>query len=226
MIESYTEMKNRLMQLFGIDSYQDRDLYEQHHEVDRAGDSRIWICYPGRKRRGWDYRVDIALRGEAYDPNNPITPTHLDVAFDLYRRVQCCQELSAPLRTMLSDLAKDERIDPQQYECLYRCQPHPSQAEGIEYTMLELTYIIRWITLQEEFNYPIPLYEGRKMPFKRYLEAIEAGSSDCHSIDEVIRRAQVRGGRVPINWNDLDYMGIDDLEGILLETDSVHSWNP
>ena len=82
MIESYTEMKNRLMQLFGIDSYQDRDLYEQHHEVDRAGDSRIWICYPGRKRRGWDYRVDIALRGEAYDPNNPITPTHLDVAFD------------------------------------------------------------------------------------------------------------------------------------------------
>jgi len=35
----------------------------------------------------------------------------------------------------------------------------------------QLITSIKWIVLQEDINYPIPKYEGRKMPFARYLEA-------------------------------------------------------
>lgn len=52
--------------------------------------------------------------------------------------------------------------------------------------------VVNWTTLQEEINYPQSSgrYEGRRMSFKRYAEAVLSTRADSEvSLDYVMKRA-------------------------------------
>lgn len=84
--------------------------------------------------------------------------------------------------------------------------------ENWSYNLDELANVIIWIVLQEDINYPYKRCEGRKMPFKRYLETLYCCKYKDKSIKEVIKRTLTEN-HIPKNWHDinLNYSRIDNL---------------
>jgi len=56
--------------------------------------------------------------------------------------------------------------------------------------------LIFWLTLQEDLNYPMPRYQGRKLTFQRYYEGILAKLEVCR-LDKVKVRTNNHYGGVP-----------------------------
>lgn len=81
-----------------------------------------------------------------------------------------------------------------------------------DYSLDELANVIIWIVLQEDINYPYKNCEGRKMPFKRYLETLYCCKHSDKSIEEVIKRTLVEN-YIPKNWSqvNLNYSIIENL---------------
>ena len=65
----------------------------------------------------------------------------------------------------------------------------------------QLTDLMFYIAIQEDINYPERYYQGRKMCFYRYLEAIYCKIYSNHSLKEAILRA--KANYIPKNWNDV-----------------------
>jgi hypothetical protein len=68
------------------------------------------------------------------------------------------------------------------------------------YSADELRYVISYIVLQEDINYPPPGHEGRRMPFYRYVEALmmnEVAVATSYTLDDVISRT-LSHGRPPL----------------------------
>ena len=59
-----------------------------------------------------------------------------------------------------------------------------------------------YIAIQEDINYPGERFQGRKMCFYRYLEALYCKVHSNHLIEEAIDKA-VAYGYIPRNWNDV-----------------------
>ena len=77
------------------------------------------------------------------------------------------------------------------------------QGNFYDLTIEELLKLIKWIVIQEDINYPPPKYEGRKMSFYRYLEAIYVACNDLYSLERVIKRTLSH--RRPSKWNGVIY---------------------
>ena len=153
------------------------------------------VQYPGYKAKisgnktYYDYRVDI-------EKNNIKVPlSHVNIIVDLYHKVFKEPLLKNDLLRMLENIYQEGEIDPlfktkslQDYQAINI--PSESTIKVLKkihkdinkrYNSLgnqwdleiqELYTGIVWIALQEEINYPQELgYEGRKMPFSRYIEA-------------------------------------------------------
>ncbi len=185
------------------------------------------VQYPGYKAkiRGnktyYDYRVDI-------EKNNIKVPlSHVNIIVDLYHKIFKKPLLKNDLLRMLGNIYQEGEIDPlfntkslQDYQAIN--VPSKSTIKGLEKIHKEIgkTYNsagnqwdleiqelytgIVWIALQEEINYPHELgYEGRKMPFYRYIEAVQY-SADKKPITPIIQRALVHYRR-PVPLDDVDY---------------------
>jgi hypothetical protein len=97
---------------------------------------------------------------------------------------------------------KDRRGNPKYYH---------RQGNSWDYSIDDIVHSIRWIVLQEDINYPIANgKQGRKMPFKRYYEAIYTAVNHTRSLEEVIRRT-LQKGFPPSDWENFDYSLIDDI---------------
>lgn len=72
----------------------------------------------------------------------------------------------------------------------------------------EVISVVKWIALQEDIKYPMPRYEGRRMPFARYLEAIHCAETKWE-VDRVIRRALSHS--LPRRWRGVDCGMVDRL---------------
>ena len=124
----------------------------------------IEVCYPGKKNQG-DYLLKIS--GEVLK--------HSDI----------CKIVATYVLNGI--LGYEDMID--LLENIYNdgLQCAETDSEQIKY----LKCILYWTTLQEEINYPqSDGYEGRRMSFKRYAEAILATRSDSKvTLDDVMRRA-------------------------------------
>lgn len=71
---------------------------------------------------------------------------------------------------------------------------------GLSYE--KLTDLMFYIAIQEDINYPAIYYQGRKMCFYRYLEAIYCKVHDNHRLEEAMRRAEAHN-YIPKNWDDV-----------------------
>jgi hypothetical protein len=66
-------------------------------------------------------------------------------------------------------------------------------------TMFSRAFIqkIYWITLQEEINYPQPIYKGRKLPFQRFYEGALAKVNPELDLTNVLKRTNNHSSGVP-----------------------------
>lgn len=141
----------------------------------------IQIRYPGYRGAG-DYQLN-------YD-NHP--PTHQDVCKYLYELVRTSTESYTDIVMLLNDLYDNGTEILGQYLLM-------NVNEDLLITLLF------WITLQDEINFPQDDgYEGRKMPFCRYFEAIYCAEfNSSFTIDDVLNRCNNKGYR-PKLYNNLN----------------------
>lgn len=239
---SYTQMKNRLFQVFEENNY--IGLYRARNQKTEClleyGDTQIQIAYPGYKAKiingivkSYDFRVDIVK------PNIRTTLSHPNIITDLYRKVRDNPHLYEDFRTLLYNLSLDNTEDPlnntsfngrylnsnidnqlinlvgdihnNTFDDYGRPKVYNYLGNSWDYSIDDLIYSIRWIVLQEDINYPICKgFEGRKMPFARYYEAIYCAINNSHSINEVISRALIHTR--PLNWYDFNYSLISEIK--------------
>ena len=227
---NYHEAEQNLQELFEARDYRgliQKRLRHVHRDLiyTCSNGSKIYISYPGLKAKlgtngkiVYDYRVDIVT------PQFKASLSHVNIIVDIYNK--CLHNFDCEsMRQLLIQTAREGQFDVNQCsqlgsysyqavdQSLIHCATDVHKALGKTYNLManqidltfeELFNSIFWIVLQEDINYPIPRrYQGRKMPFSRYLEALHCFDSK-HSLDEVIERALIEGSP-PSDWSDMDY---------------------
>lgn len=156
--------------------------------VTYADMTKLIIRYPGYKttRTKCDYCVCLVdSRGEY-----PIS--HIEIMNDLYDKTT--QFNFEYMKRYIEDVAKIGR-DVRLEHSLER-----DFDKGLSFE--QLTDLMFYIAIQEDINYPDACYQGRKMCFYRYLEAIYCKVYANHTIEEAIGKADARG-YIPGNWHDV-----------------------
>ncbi|MCR4945003.1 MAG: hypothetical protein K5986_11320 [Clostridium sp.] len=200
----YNRLEERLVKIFKDNDFIGamRRNEEKFIPVKNKYDLDLQIKYPGYKaeiRNGkviYDYRVDY----------NSIPISHVNVVVDLYNKIVQAPQLRELYREFLVDISRNGwGINLDKYKGLDEVKiKNPSEEllnhitvihnglnksynrignEGKVYSTCELAYFISLIVMQEDINYPMPRYEGRRMSFYRYLEAING-----KDLSHVIRR--------------------------------------
>lgn len=183
----------------------------------------IFISFPGYKAEAstskiiYDYRVDICKDG--------ITTalSHTNIITDIFNKIKNGGMSANNLKEVLIEIAKEGEIDfeaivdkleynpiipPQtlieKVRLAHGNKKYNHEGNLSDLTIEELLKCLKWIVLQEDINYPIAQnYEGRKMPFSRYLETIFITQNSSHDLEEVISRALIHTRPKP--WSDMDY---------------------
>lgn len=163
-------------------------LGEGVHLVERLRDGRyVGVTKPGYKGRD-DFSValfehDGETRGRAL--------SHVDMLDDFHRA-----------------LTADRRLGLQFIDCAFDvfggAEP-PESLPAVE-TVHAPDFILKslkWIWAQEDINYPMPRYQGRKMAGYRLREL-----ADGIALEVVLARAEVKGAR-PRNLADVNYAAVD-----------------
>jgi hypothetical protein len=226
---NYHEAEQNLQELFEARDYRgliQKRLRHVHEDLiyTCSNGSEIYISYPGLKARlGTDEKVVYDYRVDIVKPQFKASLSHVNIIVDIYNK--CLHNFDCEsMRQLLIQTAREGQFDVNQCsqlgsysyqavdQSLIHCATDVHKALGKTYnsmankndlTFEELFNSIFWIVLQEDINYPMPRYQGRKMPFSRYLEALYCFDSK-HSLDEVIERALIEG-RPPSDWSDMDY---------------------
>lgn len=165
----------------------------------------LTVSFPGYKAKYlgdslvYDYRIDL----------NEIPISHTNIVTDIYNKAIQSPDIQNDLFNFLIDLSKNAlNVNLNDYPQLsnYKFRAPSNQlldiikiahgdknynadANSWSYSFKELSTIIPYIVLQEDINYPMPRFNGRRMSFYRYIEAILCTSAKSnHSIKDVISR--------------------------------------
>ena len=233
--KEYGKLKNFLVKKFEkydapkmiTDNLSQKSLNQKCLIIGKFG---IKIFFPGYKalidKNGivkYDYRVEL----------NDIPISHVNIILDLYNKTKQQPQLVKPYYKFLKDVAYHAyNIDYKEYEHLdsYKFesidpavvniveQEHITlsktyQKNGNEnwsYSIQELANTLSFIVLQEDINYPMPRYQGRKMPFYRYFEALALNDADIdteYTLEDVVSRTLAKKYR-PELFNSLEKKNI------------------
>jgi hypothetical protein len=192
-------------------------------------DIGITISYPGYKtdfkygKYVYDYRV--SFKG--------IAISHPSIIIDLFNKAVQLGDNYKLLEKFLIDLAKKgDAIELQnhQFICDFNFSspdPHLLEKANVVYrrqnklylidsnrdfnfSIKELVELMSWITLQEDINYPMEKgFQGRRMPYYRYIEAVYCGKHNERNLSEVVERALAHNR--PTLWSEIDYSAITRL---------------
>lgn len=169
-----------------------------YQELETYADmSKLAIRYPGYKttQTKCDYCVYLVNeRGE-----HPIS--HVEIMKDLYNKTT--KYNFEYMKTYIENVAKKGRD--------VRIENSLESAFNMGFSFEQLTDLMFYIAIQEDINYPEARYQGRKMCFYRYLEAVYCKVYDNHRIEEAFERAVARG-HIPANWCD-----VEDLYDVILK---------
>lgn len=161
-------------------NYQVLEIYEDS--------SQLAIRYPGYKttRNKCDYCVYLVDE----DGEHPIS--HVEIMYDLYDKTT--MQNYQYMKQYIEDVAIAGR----------NVNIHTSLFEAFEhgFSFEKLTDLMFYIALQEDINYPEERFQGRKMCFYRYLEAVYCKVHANHRIEDAVGKANAHG-YTPRNWNDV-----------------------
>mgnify|MGYP000868872295 CR=1 FL=1 len=209
--------------------------HSKKYVIDSTND--FYITYPGyktyMKKNGtfvYDYRVNY--KGYAI--------SHPSIIIDLYNKVIQYPEKAKRMKEFLITLSKKgDLINLEEFEDLRSTKFAPvskavlNETNAIferldksylksgnidwNFSLEDLANLISWISLQEDINYPMSIghYQGRMMPFYRYLEAIYSAIAKRpkdHNIEKVIERALIH--KQPSLWPSINYDEISQLKSL------------
>lgn len=149
---------------------------------------QLAIRYPGYKTTKTKCDYCVYLVDE--EGEHPIS--HVEIMNDLYNKTTAYnfQHMKRYIE-QVATVGRNVNID----ETLI-----PAFKQGFPFEVL--TDLMFYIAIQEDINYPNDRFQGRKMCFYRYLEAIYCKVNTNHQIEEAIDKATARG-YIPRNWNDV-----------------------
>ncbi|AGF57804.1 hypothetical protein B0P06_003889 [Clostridium saccharoperbutylacetonicum] len=224
----YEELRTELIRIFNnnnfIEMYKNRK--QRKLKFNNEYNYNIQIIYPGYKTKvegqtvkAYDFRVDY----------ENIAISHANIVVDLYNKVVQAPFLKKELLSFINELGKTGmEIELDKYEkihtynfispsnnlLLHINDVHRSlnkkyliEGNRKNYSISELSILIPLIVLQEDINYPMPKYQGRKMSFYRYIESISC--DNVAQLYEVIRRTLSHTR--PILFEGIDYKDIVEL---------------
>lgn len=191
---SYAEEKRRLISYVTrngeiIALTPDKSNAKQYYrELQLFGSGRrLAIRYPGYKttRRKCDYCVYLV------DENGEWPISHAEIMQDLYNKTTL-RNYAYMKRYVeaVASLGKDIVIP-----------DFSGQFSDGGFSFEELTALMFYIAIQEDINYPESYYQGRKMCFYRYLEAVYCKVNRNHTLYQALARAAAR--YIPKKWNDV-----------------------
>ena len=144
------------------------------------------IRFPGYKttKNRTDYCVYLV------EETNEKPISHIEIMCDLYNKTT--KDNYEVVKKYIEEIAiRGRDISKSEY----------SQIDfGIGFDFDVLTDLMFYIAIQEDINYPDARYQGRKMCFKRYLEAIYCKVNGKYILQNAIDRAQAR--YIPQDWKD------------------------
>jgi hypothetical protein len=224
----FQQARNYLISVFEQNSFlnnvQNNNLHSTQIVVENCNNgSKISVSFPGYKSNisgskiVYDYRVDIIKYGLT------TALSHTNIIADIYNKVTNCNMSGEEFRDVLIEISQEGNIDiksiikrlpynsiPPNSTLISRvANAHLSKTynaigNSFDLSLEELLLAVKWIVLQEDINYPISNgFEGRKMPFARYLETIFVTHNFSHTLEEVIQRALLHSR--PLQWNEMDY---------------------
>ncbi|EGT3614304.1 hypothetical protein E5N06_13325 [Clostridium perfringens] len=193
-------------------------------------DLKLSINFPGyktiqkHKKLIYDYRVDL----------NNIPISHTNIVIDIYNKCNQAPYLSNNLYRFLLDVSENAlNTNLKNYNELLNFnfiapstmllnraeRKHRNlnkyfnrTANSWNYSIEELKYLISYIVLQEDINYPMPKYNGRRMSFYRYIEAIIcANNNNNYTLENVIERTLSHSRPTLWNINERIYAPITEL---------------
>ena len=225
---NFQQARSHLKTIFNQNSFsqnvQNKKIHASQVVVEKLGNgNEIFVSFPGYKayitgnKIIYDYRVDIMKNGIK------TALSHTNIITDIFNKIESCNMSASELRNVFIDVSQEGNISLQ--DIIQKLPYNPSEpnqnllkrvanahnekkynsvGNSFDLTLEELFSSIKWIVIQEDINYPISNgYEGRKMPFTRYLEAIFVTQNTSHSLEEVIQRALSHSR--PSQWNEMDY---------------------
>jgi hypothetical protein len=223
----FTYSKNRLLKILGDEGFEEhlkkKELYAHDIIVDECSNgTKIHMVFPGKKAKVkegkliYDYRVDIEKDGVR------TTLSHANLITDIANKCLNCSIDKTKFKELLIQEAQETDFDIHVISRELKYNPiapptellnsvkgaHGSKfynktGNSFDFEIEELFKSMKWVVLQEDINYPMPKYEGRKMPFARYIETVFVTETTTHSLAEVIQRALAHFR--PVRWNDMDY---------------------
>lgn len=169
-------------------------LYYKELEKFRSG-KKLAIRYPGYKTTATkcDYCVYLVDK----NGENPIS--HVEIMQDLYEKttVQNYERMKYYVEAVARCGKDMNDRDIEVYSSL-----KDSCSNGFSFE--ELTSLMFYIAIQEDINYPGARYQGRKMCFYRYLEAIYCKvHTNKYTLNDAIQKAIAKGS-IPKNWDDVE----------------------
>lgn len=139
------------------------------------------LLYPGRKGI-YDYKIK----------HNNYSTTYIDIVNYLYNVTRKNRYID--LANFLLDIYRNGLYANHNIKLYLNNVPLNNRI----ITTNQLKHIIFWITLQEEINYPRPKYQGIRLPFKRYVEAIISSIyPNIITLHQVQTRTNNHGRSVP-----------------------------
>jgi UDP-N-acetylglucosamine transferase subunit ALG13 len=211
----------RLFQENDFEIYLEQGLKHQKETVlaHCSTGTEISVSFPGYKayiKDGkviYDYRIDIIKDGLK------TALSHANIITDIYNKVRNGQMFSLAMSNALIAISKEGSLDMDLWisELPYRaCKPSEVLLNEVEKTHVakvfnragnsfnlsleELFTSIKWIVIQEDINYPISEgFEGRRMSFARYLEAVFVSQNLKYTLADVLERTLVH--KRPKAWS-------------------------
>lgn len=231
-VMSFQKTKERLEQIFHDHDFasavraNNRHCYSVVLEHCESG-AIISVSFPGYKARIidngkviFDYRIDIVRRGVS------TALSHANIIVDIFSKIVSGGIDGAALSKELAVFACSGAFGLDLLTQTLAYTPVAPSAElktavntkhiilnkrynadgnSSDLTLGELFTSIKWIVAQEDYNYPIKDgYEGRRMCFARYIEAIDAATSNnLEQLLHVVERALSHGR--PPKLHSIDY---------------------
>lgn len=196
------------------------------YNVENEFNINLSIDFPGYKTKKnkyglvYDYRVRV----------NQIPISHVNIVIDLYSKIYQMPVYKEMIKEFLIDVSRNGYdIDFGKYSLIQNYDYKPPTLELLSrvdkqceklgkryqrsgnlwnYSLYELALMMTFISVQEDINYPMPRFEGRRMCFYRYLEAVS-----CRNIDDVIERTLAHYR--PELFYNVDYTDVIELANIM-----------
>lgn len=190
----YTNLKNNLIANFKENNFESlfnsKKYYAKTLTIPNDYNLNISLSFPGKLSKQTKYGIKYDYRFQF----NGQAITHEDIVRDLNNSIRVNPDIFNELYTLLINLCSEPFIEISDYPDLQNYYNDYTPKFKLE----ELVTIIPYLVVQEDINFPMPCFDGRRMSFYRYIEALLCTlPNSSMNIEQIVLRTNFKGGSRP-----------------------------